>query len=153
MLSLCTWVRTVRHRVAEIISTVERRRRWPSEVKLRILAEALSPGATVAAVADRNGVSRSLLYMWLRLARDDRMPGIAMTPPSATPFVPVRIEGPVKTTNAPLPMAAAPAMAPSRRRPSVVEIALRNGRTIKVDEGIDPAALARLVTALDRGGS
>jgi transposase len=51
---------------AEIISTVERRRSWPDEVKLRIMAEALEPGATVAAVADRNGVCRSLLYTWLR---------------------------------------------------------------------------------------
>jgi transposase len=44
---------------AEIISTVERRRRWPGEEKLRIMSEALAPGATVAAVADRNGVCRS----------------------------------------------------------------------------------------------
>ena len=106
--------------VAEIISTVERRRRWPTEVKLRILAEALSPGATVAAVADRNGVSRSLLYVWLRLARDGRMPGISVTPTSATPFVPVRIEGPVKTADASLPTTAVPAIGPSRRRPGVV---------------------------------
>jgi hypothetical protein len=28
---------------------------------------------------------------------------------------------------------------------------LGNGRVVKVDEGIDPAALARLVTALDGG--
>jgi transposase len=139
--------------VAEIISTVERRRRWPADVKLRILGEALSPGASVAAVADRNGVSRSLLYMWLRLARDDRMPGIAMTPPSAAPFVPVRIANPVETTDALLPMAGALAMAPSLRRSGVVEIALCNGRTVKVDDSIDPAALARLVTALDRGGT
>ena len=47
---------------AEIISTVERRRRWPSEEKLRIMSEALEPGAVVAAVADRNGVCRSQLY-------------------------------------------------------------------------------------------
>jgi hypothetical protein len=30
---------------AEIISTVERRRSWPTEVKLRIMDEALAPGA------------------------------------------------------------------------------------------------------------
>lgn len=43
----------------EIISRVERRRRWSSEQKVKILSEALEPGATVSAVADRNGVSRS----------------------------------------------------------------------------------------------
>jgi hypothetical protein len=33
----------------------------------------------------------------------------------------------------------------------LVEIALCNGRTIKVDAGIDPGALARLVAVLDGG--
>ena len=56
---------------AEIISTVERRRNWRTEVKLRIMEEAVAPGACIAAVADRNGVCRSLLYSWLRLARLD----------------------------------------------------------------------------------
>ena len=60
----------------EIISTVERRRRWPDEEMRRILSEALAPGATVAAVADRNGTCRSLVYLWLRLARAGQLPGI-----------------------------------------------------------------------------
>jgi transposase len=51
---------------AEIISTVERRRHWPTEEKLRIMSEALEPGVTIASVADRNGVCRSLVYTWLR---------------------------------------------------------------------------------------
>ena len=78
--------------VAEIISTVERRRRWPDDEKLRILSEALVPGATAAAVADRNGVCRSLLYTWLRLAREGKLAGISMTRPPVGVFVPVRIE-------------------------------------------------------------
>ena len=85
---------------AEIISTVERRRRWPSEVKLRIMSEALEPGAVVAAVADRNGVCRSQLYTWLRLARDDRLPGISITPQPLNSFVPVRIAPPARPTPA-----------------------------------------------------
>src|SRR2546423_594472 len=82
---------------AEIISTIERRRRWPTEEKLRIMDEALAPGASIAAVADRNGVCRSQLYTWLRLARDGQLPGISITPPPAHSFVPVRIEPPEKT--------------------------------------------------------
>jgi transposase len=140
---------------AEIISTVERRRNWPTEVKLRIMEEAVAPGACIAAVADRNGVCRSLLYSWLRLARDDKMPGISITPQSSASFLPVRIEPPAK---APAPPAKpdvdppAPPQASSRgRRPAQVEIALTNGRVMKVDECIDPAALALLVAALDGG--
>jgi transposase len=142
----------------EIISTVERRRNWSTEVKLRIMDEALAPGASIAAVADRNGVCRSLLYTWLRLARDDEMPGISMTPQPAASFVPVRIEPSAKRlpSTPPAPVSApgpdAGPRAPSRgRRPAWVEIALINGRIIKVDECIDPAALARLVAALDGG--
>jgi len=138
---------------AEIISTVERRRRWPAEEKLRIMSEALEPGATVTAVADRNGVCRSQLYTWLRLARDDRLPGISITPQRATAFVPVRI-GPLATSapaNGP-PPDARPVFA-SRRRTSVVEVVLSNGRSLRVEESIDPAALTRLVDALDGGNT
>ncbi len=148
------------HMAAEIISTVERRRSWPTEVKLRIMGEALVPGASIAAVADRNGVCRSLLYTWLRLAREGKMPGISMTPQPAASFVPVRIEpsakrlpsSPPVLVSAPSPGPDAGPRAPSRgRQPALVEIALTNGRVIKVDECIDPAALARLVAALDGG--
>jgi transposase-like protein len=46
---------------SEIIEVVERRRRWPVEVRLRILDEAKGPGASVAAVADRHGSARGLV--------------------------------------------------------------------------------------------
>jgi transposase len=139
---------------AEIISTVERRRHWPDEEKLRIMSEALAPGATVAAVADRNGVCRSLVYLWLRLARSGRLPGISLADPPATSFVPVRIEPvaqPAQTKGPPTKQVAR--RADARRRASLVEVTLGNGRTIRVDESIDPAALARLVAALDGGCS
>ncbi len=35
-------------------------------------------------------------------------------------------------------------------RSGVVEIALTNGRSLKVDKGIDPALLARIVNVLDK---
>ena len=48
----------------EIISGVERRRRWSATDKLRIVAEAYEAGATVAAVARRHEISRSILWAW-----------------------------------------------------------------------------------------
>src|SRR4029453_16155516 len=77
--------------VSEVISRVERRRHWPTAEKLRILSEATAPGATIAGVADRNGVCRSQIYAWLRLARTDRLPGISVSP-QVGQFVPARIE-------------------------------------------------------------
>lgn len=128
------------------------------------MEEALAPGASIAAVADRNGVCRSLLYTWLRLARDDKMPGISITPQSTASFVPVRIEPPAirpplgRPPSPPAIGSDAGLPVPPRARlraprPSMVEIALTNGRVVKVDECIDPAALALLVAALDRGGA
>src|SRR5438067_6915107 len=51
---------------AEILTGPERRRRWSTEQKARMVAEAKAPGMRVAAVARRHGISRSLLYTWCR---------------------------------------------------------------------------------------
>ena len=48
--------------VLEIITGRERRRRWSTEEKLRIVEESTEPGAVMRAVAARNGVCESLLY-------------------------------------------------------------------------------------------
>jgi hypothetical protein len=93
----------------------------------------------------------------LRLARDGRLAGISITPQSAASFVPVRI-GPLVTSR---PADGPPARPPpdtrpatsSRRRTSIVEVVLGNGRTVKVDETIEPQALARLLAVLDGGRS
>jgi transposase len=50
----------------EIITGVERRRRWRAEDKLRIVAELEQPGACFADVARRHEVSRGLLWNWRR---------------------------------------------------------------------------------------
>jgi transposase len=134
----------------EIISVVERRRHWPADEKLRIMEAALAPGAVIASVADRNGVCRSLLYTWLRQARSGQLPGISLAAPPAPVFAPVRIAEPVKPSSPP-PVPALPPAA--RRRHSIVEIVLGNGRVVKVDDSIDPGALARLIAALDGGST
>jgi transposase len=131
-------------RAGEIISRVERRRQWTPEQKVKILTEALEPGATISAVADRNGISRSQLYAWIKLARAGGIPGISLNGPQKPMFVPVRIEA---APPLPTPAMATPAAHPQRS--SVVEIALTNGRIVRADEGIEPIRLARLVAALE----
>jgi len=56
----------------EIITGVERRRRWRHEEKLRIVAEAEQPGACFAEVARRHDVRRTLLWTWRRQVREGR---------------------------------------------------------------------------------
>ena len=132
----------------EIVQVVERRRKWPAEEIAGIMEEALAPGATVAGVADRHGVARSQVYGWLRKARAGKLPGISVSSAACTAFVPVKVEQPA----APAPPLPVPRPAPAaRRRVPVVEIALGNGRSLKVDEEIDPALLARRAAALDGG--
>jgi transposase len=132
--------------VGEIISRVERRRRWTSEQKVKILTEALEPGAVVSVVADRNGISRSQVYAWKRLAQTGGIPGISLNGPPKPLFAPVRIEA---VPAAPAPAMAAPEATCPQRRPGAIEIALTNGRIVRVEESIEPVRLARLVAALD----
>jgi transposase len=58
-----------RLRRIEVITGQERRRRWSLEEKTKITAESLEPGAKVAVVARRHGVSLGLLHSWRRDAR------------------------------------------------------------------------------------
>jgi transposase len=51
----------------EIITGVERRRRWRLEEKLRIVAEVEQPGVSFD-VARRHEVSRGLLWNWRKTA-------------------------------------------------------------------------------------
>ena len=132
----------------DIVQVVERRRKWPAEAKARIMEEALAPGTTIASVADRHGVARSQVYGWLRKARAGKLPGVSMASAACAAFVLVKVEEPVAAA----PSLPAPRTAPAaRRRTGAVEIALGNGRSLKVDEEIDPAILARLAAALDGG--
>jgi transposase-like protein len=48
----------------EIITGVERRRRWTLEEKLRIVAETEQPGAGIAEIARQYEISRGLLWNW-----------------------------------------------------------------------------------------
>jgi transposase len=139
---------------SEIISTIERRRKWLLEEKLRIVEEALTSDS-IAAVADRNGVCRSLLYTWLRQARSGRLPGISINADARASFVPVRIAPPAiepapSRSEAAADRPASPRRPPCGRRPGQIEVTLTNGRLVRVDECIDPEALALIVAVLDR---
>ena len=71
----------------EIISGVERRRRWRDEDKLRILSE-IDGGAQLNDVARRHDVSRGLLWQWREAQRRGRL--VAEVPT----FVPLRVVPP-----------------------------------------------------------
>jgi transposase len=54
----------------EVITGVERRRRWSDDEKRAIVAESFAPGAVVAEVARRVDVSPGQIYRWRQEVRD-----------------------------------------------------------------------------------
>jgi len=53
----------------EVITGVERRRRWSDDEKRAIVAESFAPGAVVAEVARRVDVSPGQIYRWRQEVR------------------------------------------------------------------------------------
>lgn len=125
----------------EIITGVERRRRWRPEEKLRILAELGEPGVRFADVARRHEISRGLLWQW----RDAQRRGVLLAEEAA--FVPVRV---VPELPAPQDSAAAlpPATDPGAEPGDRIEIVLPDGTALRVSETIGATALRRVLSAL-----
>ncbi|MCQ8241269.1 IS66-like element accessory protein TnpA [Rhizosaccharibacter radicis] len=123
----------------EIITGVERRRRWRLEEKLRIVAEVEQPGASFADVARRYEVSRGLLWNWRRQVRRGEL-----APEPIPAFLPVQI-----TADPPVgaPTPVQPVCAPETAR---VEITLPDGTCIRVGADVGLAALRRVMTAVRR---
>jgi transposase len=131
----------------EVNSVVQRRRRWTAEQKLALVEEAMRPGSSMAGVADRHGVSRSLLFAWRRQAREGAMPGLVRTEPEIPPsLAPVRL-----VEDRPHRPQAFASSRPERpvRPGATIEVVLRNGRVLRASEAIAPEVLGRLAAALD----
>ena len=58
------------YRRVEVITGRRRRHNWTREEKTRIVAESLDPDANISEIARRHGVSRGLLSVWRRQARE-----------------------------------------------------------------------------------
>jgi len=48
----------------EVVTSVQRRRRWTPEQKLEIVKQINEPGSTVSMVARQFGISAALLFQW-----------------------------------------------------------------------------------------
>jgi transposase len=127
----------------EIITGVERRRRWRLDEKLRIVAEVEAPGSCFAEIARRYDVSRGLLWNWRRQVRSGELRAT-----ESTGFLPVQVmrDDPTNST------AMAPPPVPSRRQvaaaDTTIEIALPDGTTVRVGRDVGAVALRRVLGAL-----
>ena len=120
----------------EVIQTGSRRR-WTLEEKRRIVAESDSGTRQVSATARRYGLSTGQLFTWRRLGRTGRLGGDAEPVSFAEAVIADR-----GSTTATLP----PPAGACRR----MEIVLADGLQVIVEQAVDPGALARLISALER---
>jgi transposase len=119
----------------EVITSVERRRCWSREEKLRIVAASAQPGRTASQVARDHGIAPGQLFTWRRqLLAEAIASGM-----SGDGFVPVAL------TQAPAAAALSGAM-PSGER--AIEIRLPNGIVIGVGNAVEVEPLRRVLSAL-----
>jgi transposase len=119
----------------EVITSVERRRRWSSAEKARLVAAMNERGAVVSEVARSAGVDASLLYRWRRQFAAER---------DMAAFVPVRVS-PDLNEAAP---ATAPVCAPPPSPSSSITIAFGEQVRMMIEGAPDAATLANLIGAL-----
>lgn len=129
----------------EIITGVERRRRWRLEEKLRIVAETEQAGACFAEIARRYDVSRGLLWNWRSQARRGVL---AARPP--VPFLPVHVLG---NTSGGAVRTASEAVRPRDKQLDAngrIEIGLPDGTVVRVGSDVSAATLRRVMAAARR---
>src|SRR5580658_3594358 len=83
--------KTTREGRGEVLSGPERRRRWSTEEKLRVLAQSMAAGSSVSLVCRTHGISSGQLYTWRKQFRTGELTGFApvavmtQTPETALP--------------------------------------------------------------------
>ncbi len=118
----------------EVITSVERRRRWSREEKLRIVAESAQPGRTTSQVARDHGIAPGQLFIWRRQLLSEAIANGVVGDGFAA----------VEIANGRL-AAASPGLVMGDRP---IEIRLPNGIVIGVSEAVGVEALRRVLTAL-----
>jgi transposase len=123
----------------EIITGKERRRRWSSGEKLRIVAETDEPGAHIGDVAAWHDVYPSLLSTWRRQVRE----GLLGTRGAAN-FVPVRVMASSQNASAPL---GSPVVSDESGE-SGIEIILPDGTRLDIRHATQLSLLRPVIAAL-----
>jgi transposase len=113
----------------EVITSVERRRRWSAAEKERLVAASLEPGASVSGVAREAGIHASQLYGWRRQQLRRSQP--------ASSFAAVQIVA-----------EPAPTGLPTR---GLIEVEFANGSRMRITGAVDAATLTTTIATLACG--
>jgi transposase len=116
----------------EVITSVQRRRRWSRAEKERIVAAAMEPGTVASEVARAAGIHTSQLFRWRQqLCERPQIPAV---------FNPVAV----------MPEPAA-ASSTSPEKTGVIEIEFANGGRMRISGSVDPSTVSALMKALAKG--
>ena len=119
-----------------VLTGPERRRRWTTAEKLRLVEESLSAGPSVAEFARQRDIHPNLIHLWRRQARTGALS--AGRSEAKMRFAPVAI-APVAT----------PVMTRQGRDAAIIELVLRNGRVLRLCDRVAPGEAARFADALE----
>jgi transposase len=113
----------------EVITGVERRRRWSDDEKRAIVAESFAPGAVVAEVARRADISPGQIYRWRQEVRA-----------AVVGFAPLLIAAPAAVESTGPPCHGEPA----------IELEFAGKTIVRIPRSIPAELAAAVVKALSR---
>ncbi|WP_040619320.1 IS66-like element accessory protein TnpA [Rhodovulum sp. PH10] len=120
----------------QVITSVQRRRRWTREEKERLVAAAMEPGAVASAVAREAGIHVSQLFRWRQ----------ELCGPAAKS---VRFaEATITAEPSSAPAAAPPAMTPG----GSIEVEFTAAPRLRITGPVDPTTLSAVIDALAKFG-
>ena len=122
---------------------VRRRRRFTDEEKRHFLELASQPGSSFSDVAERYGLALSLLFRWRKEF------GEGPAPFAGFASVTVADDGATPTPITALDLDGLRPMPPPQEQSGGMEIALKDGKRVRVEAGADPEAVRRLVSLLE----
>jgi transposase len=117
----------------DVITSVQRRRRWSRAEKERIVAATFEPGVAVSDVAREAGIHTSQLFRWRQQ--------ICARTPAPVAFNPVAVV-PVQEVTAP----PSPALSPEQA--GTVEIEFASGGRMRITGSVDASTVSALCKAL-----
>ena len=124
---------------AEVLTGAERRRRWSTVEKLRILAQGVAPNSSASLTCRMHGISSGQFYTWRKQFRTGELTG----------FVPVSVVPDPSVTALP---AGEPLCVVNRRlsarEPATIEVELPSGIKLRLTGAVDAAALRQVISAL-----
>ena len=133
----------------EVITGVERRRKWRTEEKLAIVADSLVEGVVISEVARRHGISPQQLFGWRSQVRAEMA---AMAQDATPPFVRAIVDDTAGRQVTPAPSnepatVNAPATGPVTAEEAGIEITL-GSTLVRVRGVVDTKMLTAVLKAL-----